>query len=643
MRKTFKKYTIIIITIAIFSILTINFYLSVNTLENQQLDTFNTKIDQVIHTMENNQAELDSIKENLDEDYLTRAKAAAYVIEKNPEVLDSVEELQNLAALLDVDELHVTESDGIIRYSSVPHYIGLDFHNGQQMRGFLPIIESDSNDKYIIQEAQPNTAEGKMMKYVGISRKGVKGLVQVGLEPVRQLEAQERNTYDYIFSRFPTESGESFFAINLEDASIIGSTLDVENLTSLTNNDIKRLRTYTNGAYNSSLTGQESYVVTREYESVMITAAISKNMLYRTFWHNIFQTFCYLLVIEIIAVILLNYLVKQKVVNGIHQILSDLSNITKGDLNTKVEVGGNPEFEQLSHGINRMVNSVAGMSDRISRIIKMAEIPLAAFEYQEGTDYVYITPRLEELLEIPRTNLKVLTMDSQAFLDKIHTLMKNPIEESPDVVQIAPNKFVRIHLNEEPSCYYGAVSDVTEEILEKRRMIYENNHDQLTELCRYAYFKEQASRLLNLMPMDELCAAVMLDLDFFKNINDTYGHDVGDKYLKAFAGNMQRLPKDHCLAARRSGDEFCIFIYGYKRLEDIQAIILQFWEDINASRFQFPNGEECTISVSGGYVCTGSHKKDITLMLHDADQALYQAKQENRGSFKELDYSFDNL
>lgn len=641
MGNIFKKYTIIIMTTAIFSILVINFLLSINSLENQQLDTFNTKIDQVIHTIKNNQEELDTIKENLDEDYLTRAKAAAYVIEKNPEVLDSVEELRNLAALLDVDELHVTESDAIIRYSSVPEYIGLDFHNGKQMRGFLPIFESKNTDEYIIQEAQPNTAEGKMMKYVGISRKGGKGLVQVGLEPVRQLEAQERNTYDYIFSRFPTEHGESFFAINMDDTSIIGSTLDDTEIAALAGSDIDELKEYTDGAYSSTLTGLESYVVTKEYDDVMIAAVISRDVLYRNFWSGILQIFCYLLFIEIIAVILLNYLVKQKVVNGIHRILDGLSNITKGKLDTKVEVGGNPEFEQLSQGINQMVNSVVGISDRISRIIKMAEIPLAAFEYQDDTDYVFVTATLKELLDIPEDELNDLTMKPQVFLDRIHAIMGKPIDDSADVFQITPDKYIRIHLTVEPSCYYGAVSDVTDEILEMQRMIYENNHDQLTGLCRYAYFKDQANRLLSSMSQEELCAAVMLDLDFFKKINDTYGHDTGDKFLKNFAGCMKKLPSQYCLTSRRSGDEFCIFIHGCRSKKEISTILKQFWNDVNMNKLILPKGEECQMSVSGGYVCSDHMQTELKKMLHKADQALYRAKQSNRGNFVEYDCHTD--
>ena len=134
MRRIFRNYTVIIISIAIFAILVINFFMIASGIKRRQFSTFRTKIDQVTHTMEENGIELDAINRNLDEDYLTRARAAAYVIERNPEVADSVEELQNLGRLLDVDEVHVIDENGVIVYSSVPIYIGVDFHDGKQDR-----------------------------------------------------------------------------------------------------------------------------------------------------------------------------------------------------------------------------------------------------------------------------------------------------------------------------------------------------------------------------------------------------------------------------------------------------------------------------------------------------------------------------
>ena len=78
MQKTFIKYTSFILTAAIFVILLVNFIFNLHLLESQKFDTFYTKTDQMIRTLENNQMELDLLKDSLDEDYLTRAKAAAF-------------------------------------------------------------------------------------------------------------------------------------------------------------------------------------------------------------------------------------------------------------------------------------------------------------------------------------------------------------------------------------------------------------------------------------------------------------------------------------------------------------------------------------------------------------------------------------
>ena len=126
MQKTFNKYTIIIITIAISVILFINFLFHLNLLKTQQFNTFFAKTQQMIHTLENNRMELDLLRKNLDEDYLTRARAAAYVLDRQKDVSMDVAQMQYLADLLNVDELHIINENGIIASSSVSQYVGID-------------------------------------------------------------------------------------------------------------------------------------------------------------------------------------------------------------------------------------------------------------------------------------------------------------------------------------------------------------------------------------------------------------------------------------------------------------------------------------------------------------------------------------
>lgn len=126
------------------------------------------------------------------------------------------------------------------------------------------------------------------------------------------------------------------------------------------------------------------YTVSRVYEDVLICAVLPQAVLLRKLLDNAVRTLIYLLCVEAAVILLLNYLVRRKVVDGIHRIIESLSAITDGNLDTTVEVGGNHEFEELSRGINTMVRSIINISNRISAIIEISGIPLAAFSMNAG-------------------------------------------------------------------------------------------------------------------------------------------------------------------------------------------------------------------------------------------------------------------
>ncbi len=524
MQKTFIKYTFLIVTAAIFLILSINFVLTLHALESQKYDSFQIKIDQVIHTMENNQQELSALNENLDEDYLTRAKAAAYVLDRQKEVSMDVKEMQYLAKLLNVDEVHVIDENGIIVLASVSKYIGIDMDDHAQTRPFLDLMESEEEDPYLIQEAQPNAAENKIMKYVGVARKGKKGVVQVGFEPVRQLEAEARNTYEYIFSKFPTDMGEELFAVGKYSGKVLGHSAGMDMEFTASHYQLEELEDCGKGKYQWGKNGKLAYVVSKNYEDVLICAALPGEVIFRDLLENILHTFLYLVIVEAAVILLLNYLVKRKVVNGIHDIIADLSSITDGNLDTEVSVGGNLEFEQLGHGINVMV----------------------------------------------------------------------------------------------------------------KKLQYENTHDHLTGLYKFPRFKELAGERLKNMQPERVCAMVMIDLDSFKEINDNYGHDAGDRYLKSFAEVMMSMPAEHFITARRSGDEFCMMIHGCTDNSEIPKYLDAFYQALGSHPVALSDQETRVISASGGYAWTGDAGAEISELLNCADQALYDMKRERKGGYAEF-------
>lgn len=634
MLKIFRRYALQVMGIAILLILIINSIITVISLRVQQYETFDEKLGQVVHTMESNQIELTSIKINLNEDYLTRARAAAYIESNNPELFQDEEELVRIVELLDVDEIHVIDENGVIVLSTVPEYLGLNFYEDEQTLEFISILGSDDPDAFIVQEARPNAAENKKMQYVGVARIGQKGIVQVGLEPLRQLQAQERFTYAYIFSRFPTDIGETFFAIDCVENKVVAfadeGSYSYDNYSRFYN--MESLEGCEKGAFRTFEDDTLQYVVTRQYNDVLIGVSIPVSIMFADLWERATVTLIYLILSLLIMLFLLTFLVNKKVVKGMHDILSKLAMIREGNLDTRVEVGGNAEFEQLSEGINSMVESIINTANRTSKIIDMSRMPFAAFEYQPGMKEVFTTSKLSQFLQLSDKEAAELVKHPGGFLETIHEVMsKKTFEE--DVYEFSENYYLNIYLTVNGDEYLGVVTDVSAEMQEKKNIIFENQHDQLTGLCRYKPFKEQVGQYLESKQDDEICAVVMMDLDNFKGINDTFGHDVGDQYLVAFANVLKSLPKDHCIPARRSGDEFCVFLHGYKEKTEIEKTLNSVFDMLNKRPVSLSNEEKRVIGMSGGYIIIKNSESNVMDLLHCADLALYEAKSKGKGNF----------
>ena len=179
MQKIFTRYISVVVIVALMAIFGVNWFFQEYNARKQMTEKSQMKLDQIIQTLENNEVELENLKESLDEDYLTRAYAFAYIIEQNPEVLNSQPELERIATLLNVDELHVIDENGILFAGSIPKYFGMDFHDTDQTKEFLAILEDP--ESCLVQDIRPNGYEQKIFQYIGVPRQDQKGIVQVGM------------------------------------------------------------------------------------------------------------------------------------------------------------------------------------------------------------------------------------------------------------------------------------------------------------------------------------------------------------------------------------------------------------------------------------------------------------------------------
>jgi diguanylate cyclase (GGDEF)-like protein len=183
-------------------------------------------------------------------------------------------------------------------------------------------------------------------------------------------------------------------------------------------------------------------------------------------------------------------------------------------------------------------------------------------------------------------------------------------------------------------------ADVTEQQRSEAKIIHMAHHDALTDLPNRVLLRERLEHALTgTRRGDHSLAVLVLDLDRFKEINDTLGHPVGDLLLKAVAERLRTCAREEATIARLGGDEFAIV----EKVADpgIEATVL-------AERLQtalsapFDLGDhQAVVGLSIGIAIAPGDGVDPDHLLKNADLALYRAKAEGRGSYRFFEPEMD--
>lgn len=179
-------------------------------------------VDRVITVLNKNDKSKNELIKSLKDDYIIRAKAVSYIIDANPEIECDVDELQEIAKLMAVDEIHLFDEHGYIYSGSVPKYFGYNFYSGEQMGYFKPMLENKSLT--MCQDVTPNTSEAKEMMYAITWNEDGTKMIQVGIEPKRLLDAIEQNTISNVVSGMPVYKGMRIVAADVDTQTIEGAT-----------------------------------------------------------------------------------------------------------------------------------------------------------------------------------------------------------------------------------------------------------------------------------------------------------------------------------------------------------------------------------------------------------------------------------
>lgn len=163
--------------------------------------------------------------------------------------------------------------------------------------------------------------------------------------------------------------------------------------------------------------------------------------------------------------------------------------------------------------------------------------------------------------------------------------------------------------------------------------------DPLTGLHNRRHLFEAGEALLALLRRrGEPLAAAIVDLDHFKQVNDRYGHDAGDRVLRAFAGLARRETRAEDVVCRYGGEEFVLLMPGADAAQ-AAARITEMLPRFAAMRFDDTQGDTFSCSFSAGIAATGAGGEELRVLLERADAALYAAKNAGRACVQLADES----
>lgn len=179
-----------------------------------------------------------------------------------------------------------------------------------------------------------------------------------------------------------------------------------------------------------------------------------------------------------------------------------------------------------------------------------------------------------------------------------------------------------------PSLLVASVTARLERAQQYRALL---NRDGLTRLLTHTSFIEEARSLVERRRRDTASPATlaMIDVDHFKAINDTHGHQAGDRVLTSLSGLLRRHLRRSDIIGRYGGEEFAVLL-DQLRVGDAKQLIERLLAEFQATEHVGPDGQSCRVTFSAGVAAFDARTMDVESWIRAADAALYDAKRTGR-------------
>jgi diguanylate cyclase (GGDEF)-like protein/PAS domain S-box-containing protein len=303
----------------------------------------------------------------------------------------------------------------------------------------------------------------------------------------------------------------------------------------------------------------------------------------------------------------------------------------------------------IAHDRDQAIEGLRDSENRFASTFELAAIGLC--HVGAGGRIIHVNRSMTEILGFTRQELlekNVADITHPDDLDRTSDLIERLGKREIDSFEVEKRYlrkdgrpvWVRIktvmkwNVRGEPLYHVSVVEDISARKSAEEKIEHMATHDELTGLLNRAMFNELLSQSVSSQERDPTnsCAVLFVDLDRFKNINDSLGHQAGDVVLKTVAGRIKDTIRESDSVARFGGDEFVVLLDTIDQPADAEhvarKILSALTEPVRV------RNQECRVTASVGVAVCPEDGDEAQTLIRNADVAMYSAKQSGRNDLE---------
>jgi methyl-accepting chemotaxis protein len=324
-------------------------------------------IQEVIDTFASASSSVAEVKKLQSDSFISLAGLIAQLIERDRGLLSS-EKLQGLAKQIGVEEIHVVDSQGILRYSNVKEVLGYDMNSSEQSRVFMEL--AGKRDGSLVQEPQERGADKALFQYVGVSRLDSPGVIQIGVKSESVQRIMDMLGVQRGIKGRTLSANGYFFIIN-QTGQIVAHRDDAKVGTDVSSNDwFKRIISEKDGDFTYTADETEMHVYFKSYKDMYFCAIVPVSDYLKPLnslkWGIILSS-AFAILVSIVVIFLLSGSIIKKPIRRMRELMTRAE---KGDLTVKSGISSNDEMGQLAKSFDKMVGDMNGLIRSVFEAVK---------------------------------------------------------------------------------------------------------------------------------------------------------------------------------------------------------------------------------------------------------------------------------